>query len=77
LANNRKHDPEAMRPGQIYWFLYGILVPYNLPHMLVYSYRMEFRLISHKAVQHLTLTLRSNYTIHRSKYLPAEPVALW
>ena len=55
MFHNGKHDPEAMRSGQIYFFLYDILVPYNLPHMLVYSYRKEFLLIARQAVRSLIL----------------------
>ncbi len=55
LVHNGKHDPEAMRSGQIYCLLYDILVPYNLPHMLVYSYRKEFLLIARQAVRSLIM----------------------
>ena len=55
LVNNGKHDPEAMRSGQIYFFLYDTLFPYNLPHMLVYTYRNEFLLIARQAVQPLIM----------------------
>jgi len=66
LVHNGKHDPETIRSGQIYFLLYDILVPYNLPHMLVYSYRKEFLHTAHQAAQQLILTLRRKNTIHRN-----------
>ena len=66
LVHNGKHDPEVMRSGQIYCFLYDTLVPYNLPHMLVYSYRKGFRLIPLQVAQQLILTLRGKNNIHRN-----------
>ena len=57
LVHNGKYEPEAIRSGQISCFFYDILVPYNLPHMLVYSYRKEFLHTSHQAVRPLIMTL--------------------
>ena len=66
LVHNRKHNLETIRSGQIYCFLYDILVPYNLPYMLVYRFRKEFRLIPNQTAQQLILTLRGKNTIHRN-----------
>ena len=64
LAHNGKHDPDAIRSGQIYCFLYGILVPYNLPLILVYSYRKEFCLIPYQAVRPLIIAFDCTLIIY-------------
>ena len=68
LVNNGKHDPEEMRSGQIYFFLYDTLVPYNLPHMLVYTYRNEFLLIARQAVRPLIMAFSCRDIIYGKDY---------
>mgnify|MGYP000480383019 CR=1 FL=1 len=64
LANDEKHDPEALGSGYVCYFLYGIQVPYNLPHMLVYTYRNEFLLIARQAVRPLIMAFTGRGIIY-------------
>ena len=57
LVHSEKCAPEAIRSGQMPCFFSGILIPYNLPHVLVYSYWMVFLLTSHQAVRALITSL--------------------
>jgi len=67
LLHNGKYDPEAIRSGQIFCFLYDILVPYNLPHMLVFSYRKKFHLILHQAVWPLIMTFNCRNILYKKE----------